>query len=154
MSWRGAGLLMLLLWVVAVGAGVYGVLLAFPHAGDSSHAAGLAVLGIIAGSIIGSPLAYALGIALNRRRSRDGSWYWTNRHELMDQPVQEFWKYMRGAVILAPCLTAGSLPKWATWALFAGWVVLLLAGAVAVGSWRRRRDQRRRAETNGPVARG
>jgi hypothetical protein len=145
--WRGAGILVMFLWFAAIGICIYGLLRIFPNTANSSHAAGLAVLGIIVGSLLASPAAYLLGLALNRRRARDGSWHWTDRHEFMDQPVEEWWKYVLGAVLLAPCVTAGAVPKWATWTLLGVWLILIMIGAVVVGSWQSKRDEQKRAQS-------
>jgi membrane protein YqaA with SNARE-associated domain len=96
----------------------------------------------VVGLLVGAAVNYAVGAALNRRRTPGGGWRWTGRHRLEDWPVERVsLAYLVLAVILAPCATADYVPKWLTYVLW--FSIVPVAGFLAVRAmFRRQRAQR------------
>jgi hypothetical protein len=150
LRWTGLGCLVVVVWMAVLGLGIAAAVVLFGGDGKSPPI-GLAAAGAIAGMVVGAALVRLLGLALNRRRRANGTWAWTDRHTMFNVAVQDYWAHLLfGALLAAPCVTAGFIPKAATQGLVAGWVILVIIAAVFVVT----RDGRRQARARRDRTRG
>jgi hypothetical protein len=89
--------------------------------------------GLALGLLVGGGVIYLLGVALNRRRSPDGSWFWTDRHELGEFPVESVGRFVSIVGLLAiPLSTVQFVPAAVVWTLVIVWAALVTTGLVVL----------------------
>jgi hypothetical protein len=146
--WSGWGILALPVLTLGIFGGMLGTTAIFYDlAASEGHGidhAGVPLGGLAVGVIIGGVLTTLLGLALNRRRHRDGTWYATDRHEFFEKPVENvgLGAVVTGIVLL-PLALVHFVPTLVVWIVFLGWAALVITAVARLVKRRRAREDAR-----------
>ncbi len=108
---------------------------------------------LVGGFAVGGAGAGAIGLALNRRRTPEGVWYATDRHELLEEPVEVTGgRFFAGALGLTPAaFSVGYVDAWISWLLLVPGLALMGLLLFLFNRWRDRADDRAFGNSDQPA---
>jgi hypothetical protein len=120
-TWTGLGLVLLPVYLIFLCGGVF--------VGETvdPHHLGVGFAFAVLGMLVGAPVTYAIGRAMNRRTTADGRVVWTDRHQFEGVPVEaHYMVFLVLAALMVPCVTTQFIPAPATLVIWLAFVVVSL----------------------------